>query len=111
MSVVGGLPPKLMLRGLAVERTRDNPIRQLRPNTCAERIAVAPLDEGTMAQIVWFLGESQIQLSEAIPIGLRAAVAQHFYAHHAHECCTRACPQARAWMREFFGRDWASQTA
>ena len=84
-----------------MERIRDYPIRQLRPNTCAERIAIVPLDEGTVAQYVRYHGVNLIQLSDAIPPGRRAAIARHVVDEHQHECCTRACPDARVWVREF----------
>lgn len=106
-----GEPPKTHRSGgLAVE-SRGSPI-QLRPNTCAERIAVVPLDEGTVAQYVRYHGVSLIQLSDAIPPERRAAIARHVAASHQHECHTRVCAKARAWVREFATRRrCTSQTA
>lgn len=93
------------IRGLVVGSLGDGElggIRLIRPQCSAERTAVVPLDHGTVAQIVWLLGESQIQIAESIPPGRRAVVLRHWEdVQHQHECCTRACPQARLWVSEY----------
>lgn len=66
----------------------------------AARTAVAPLSDDTVAQIVWLLHKSQIQINANLPPRLHAVVAQHVAEHHAYECIARACPQARVWLRE-----------
>ena len=73
--------------------------RQLR-NLSVERIAVAPLSQDTVAQIIRLLHQSRVQISDRIPRGLHPAVMLHMETHE-HECITRACPQARAWMAEY----------
>jgi len=79
----------------------------------AARITAEPLDGDTVALVVWFRGESQIQVSEVIPAGSHAAVVRHIgQAGHLHICCARHCPQARAWLAEFApSRAYASQSA
>lgn len=80
----------------------------------AERTAVEPLDGDTVALIVWFRGESQIQVSDVMPPGHHAAVIRHVArARHLHICCARHCAQARAWLTEFAPNQsvYAPQTA
>lgn len=65
-----------------------------------ERIAAASLDWGTAAQIVRLLDEFEVQVSDAIPPGLHAAVARHVLEIHLGECYVRSCRQAREWLPE-----------
>jgi hypothetical protein len=64
-----------------------------------ERSAVASLADDTVAQIVRVLHKTRIQISGNLPQGLHAAVARHM-ARHRHECTTRNCAQARAWLAD-----------
>lgn len=72
--------------------------------TSQDHVAVVPLAEDTIAQVVSLLDGDEttvIQVSDAVPAGLRAAVVRHVAtARHQHECCYRGCEQARAWLRE-----------
>ena len=70
----------------------------LRVHPSAVCTVVVSLSEDTVAQTVWFREDYQIQISDAIPVGLRAAVARHMVEHHVQECCTRSCAMARTWM-------------
>ena len=72
----------------------------IRGTRIAVRTAVAPLADDTVAQIVWLLNRSQVQIHAALPQRLHAVVAQHTTEYHQYECIARACPQARAWLRE-----------
>ncbi len=73
--------------------------RQL-PMLGVDRIAVAPLSDDTLAQIVRLLHTRRIQVNQDIPRGLHAAVARHVLEAHEFECITRDCPQARAWAAD-----------
>ena len=68
----------------------------------ASRIQVVPLDAGTAAQLVTlpmeYADAYRVQVAEAIPLGLRAAVARHLIEYHSSECCTRTCAMARCWL-------------
>lgn len=68
----------------------------------ASRIQVVSLAAGTAAQLVTlpleYADAYRVQVAEAIPLGLRAAVARHLIEFHLSECCTRSCAQARCWL-------------
>lgn len=64
----------------------------------AARVSVVTLDRETVAQIVWFLGDYQIQVNALLPVGVRAAVARHFVEQHFTECYPRHCSRARDWV-------------
>jgi hypothetical protein len=84
-------------------------LRSLRVLPRAERIAVVPLSSDTVAQIVWLLGEHQIQVAQWMPRGMQAAAARHLTEAHLQECCARSCGQARDWVAEHGVTDDARQ--
>ena len=101
-----GVPKRTLRRSIAPGGTAvadaegHGVVVPIRGSRTAVRTAVAPLSGDTVAQIVWFLHKSQIQINSALPRRLHAAVAQHVAEHHMHECIARACGQARVWLRE-----------
>ncbi len=70
----------------------------LRTSMDADCTAVALLSSDTVAQIVWLLGESQIQVADTVPRIMRHAVARHLQSEHMKACRWHSCAQARIWL-------------
>lgn len=84
--------------GLARRGTQRTQPRRLHGTLDVDRIVVCDLADGTAVQGLRFLHEYEIQVSEQIPLGRRAALAVHFFKDHLIRCDTATCPTARAWL-------------
>ena len=80
---------------------RDTPVAEPTPLPTMldpTRIVVEHLAPTTAAQVVWYMGEADVLVSDLIPPGLVAAVVQHVTETHMRRCVWAECPQAREWL-------------